>query len=44
MQLVLRRTGCRDSDQSTVMEVAPGTVVMNPGDPVEGAYVLEQAL
>ena len=29
-------------DQSTVMEVAPGTVVMNPGDPVEGAYVLEQ--
>ena len=28
-------------DQSTVMEVAPGTVVMNPGDPVEGAYILE---
>ena len=29
-------------DQSTVMEVAPGTVFMNPGDPVEGAYILEQ--
>ena len=29
-------------DQSTVMEVAPGTVIMNPGDPVEGAYILEQ--
>ena len=29
-------------EQSTVMEVAPGTVVMNPGDPVEGAYILEQ--
>ena len=29
-------------DQSTVREVAAGTVIMNPGDPVEGAYILEQ--
>lgn len=29
-------------DQSTVMEVDAGTVVMNPGDPVEGAYILER--
>ncbi len=28
-------------DQSTVMEVDAGTAVMNPGDPVEGAYILE---
>ena len=29
-------------DQSTVMEVAAGEVIMNPGDTVEGAYILEQ--
>lgn len=29
-------------EQSTVMEVAAGMVIMNPGDPVEGAYILEQ--
>ena len=29
-------------DRSTVVEVAAGSTVMNPGDPVEGAYILEQ--
>ena len=29
-------------DESTLIEVAAGEVLMNPGDPVEGAYILEQ--
>lgn len=29
-------------DESTLMEVPAGEVIMNPGDPVEGAYILEQ--